>query len=134
MSDYSIVVDDSNIEILNMGYHEYLTPTTKLPIYDIGISAKVISPFKRYGRNAELLVHFWATIGPNTDNPTFNHSLINSYKSQSKTSKFKKKFANPNIGELFEKTGVDINSVFNAYHSYLVITDWYSEVASKGYF
>ncbi|MCK9531850.1 MAG: hypothetical protein M0R77_15005 [Gammaproteobacteria bacterium] len=132
-SEYEIGINDSNVQIMKSGYREYLTPKTKKPIYQIGIIAKIVTSSRRYGRAQDLYVSFWATLGPNSDNLVFEKVGIPSYKANSKMKSFSKKFPKENIGELVALRGVDINEYFSAYHSYLIITDWYSEQTEKLY-
>lgn len=126
---------DSNVKVLNVGYHEYLTPKSNLPIYDFNIWIEVDTGVKRWGgKSAKVVLSLLGTIGPETKNPTIRHHIINAYKIKSRTSKYNKRFTNKDIAGLIEKTGVDINGIVNAYHSYLIITSWYHDEASKGSF
>lgn len=132
-SEYVIGINDPNMEIIKSGYREYLTPKTKLPIYQIGILAKIATSSRRYGRSQDLYVSFWATLGPNSDNLVFEKVCIPSYKAAAKTKSFTKKFPKENINDLLKVRNVDINEFFSAYHSYLIITDWYSEQTERTY-
>lgn len=127
MEDYVIGISDPNVQILKSGYREYLTPKTKQPIYQIGIIVKINTFSRRYDKNQDLYVSFWATLGPNSNNLVFEKVGIPSYKSANKVKAFAKKFPKENVGDLVKLRGVDINDFFSAYHSYLIITDWYSE-------
>lgn len=134
INEYVIGINDPNVEIIKSGYREYLTPKSKLPIYQIGILAKISTSSRRYaGRPQDLLVSFWATLGPNSDNLMFEKVCIPSYKTANKTKAFSKKFPKENLGELTAIRDVNINEFFSAYHSYLIITDWYSEQTEKVY-
>lgn len=126
---------DSKVTVLNAAYHEYTTPKSGLPIYDFNIWIQVDTGIKHYGgKNKMAILSLLGTIGPNTTNPTLRHNVINAYKIKSRTSKYNKRFTNKDIAGLIEKTGVDINGIVNAYHSYLIITDWYRDEATKGTF
>lgn len=126
-NNYVIGISDPNVQIMKSGYHEYLTPKTKLPIYRIGIIAKINTFSRRYNKNTDLYVSFWATLGPNSNNLVFEKSGIPSHKAASKMKSFAKKYPKENIGELVALRNVDVNDFFSAYHSFLIITDWYSE-------
>lgn len=135
--EFSKVIEfaDTKVTVLNAAYHEYKTPKTDLPIYDFNVWIKVDTGIKKWGgKNHEAIISLLGTIGPNTTNPTLRHHVINAYKIKSRTSKYNKRFTNKDIAGLIEKTGVDINGIVNAYHSYLIITDWYREEAEKGSF
>lgn len=126
-SEYEIGISDPNVQVIKSGYREYLTPKSKLPIYQIGILAKITTSSRRTARGQDLYVSFWATLGPNSNNLVFEKVGIPSYKAASKTKAFSKKYPNENVGDLVALRGIDINDFFSAYHSYLIITDWYSE-------
>lgn len=130
-TEYMIDVKDSNIEIVNVGYREGLTPRTQKPIFYVGIMAKVKTYSHTYRRPTEIYVTYWTTIGPETKTIVFSNAAHQTHKTQSKINSFKKKFPNKDLAKVMEMTGVDVNDFFNAYHSYLIITDWYSE-ATKG--
>lgn len=132
-SDYVIGINDPNFEVLKAGYREYLTPKTKLPIYQIGILAKIATSSRKYGRPTDLYVSFWATLGPNSNNLVFEKVCIPSYKAANRTKAFTKKFPKENVGDLVALRDLDINEFFSAYHSYLIITDWYSEQTERMY-
>lgn len=132
-TEFKIDINDSNIEIVSLGYRQGLTPKAKLPIYYVGILAKVKTFSQTYRRPVETYVTFWSTIGPETKTLSFAKNLHPAYKAQSKINSFKKKFPNKNLNEVVDATGINIAEFFNAYHSYLIITDWYSE-SSKGIF
>ena len=138
MNTFIKLTENSNMEILRVGFREYLTPKTKEPIYDVGIIAKVkVSGVGRYGRKdgmAELVVSFWSTVGPNTRAMRFNQVLIHGSNMTSRMNKFRKKFPNEDMSAMLNATGVELSEDFNAHNSYLLITDWYTEEAKKGYY
>lgn len=132
-TEFKIDINDPNVEIVNVGYREGLTPKTNLPIYYVGIMAKVKSFSQTYRRQEEIFVSFWTTIGPETKTLSFAKALVPTYKAKSRLTQFKKKFPNTDLAKVIEATGVDVNDHFNSYHSYLIITDWYVEATKKGY-
>lgn len=130
--EYKFEMNDQNIEILGFGYKEYLSPKSKLPVFNIGVLAKVITTSRRYGRNQEIIVSYWASLGPNTTSLSFNHVEVQGRKAASRAAKFKKNFPNVDL-ERFLERGIDVKDFFSAYHSGLIITDWYSEQLEKSY-
>lgn len=126
-------IHDSNLEIVNYGYREGLTPKTKKPIYYVGILAKIKTFSQSYRRQVEVYVTFWTTIGPDTKTLNWAQNLHPGYKAASRLNSFKKKFPNRDIPKVVEATGISVGEHFAAHHSFLIITDWYTESAKGNY-